>query len=103
MKRQPKPIAESLKDSFTPEAMGPGMKRGFVLRIYKAKIAEAAGKNVAALVDGAKMKGTYENPDLHIFCSNEMVRHELHLRRVKIREKINQRMKSEFINKVVVR
>lgn len=103
IKRKPISIDAFIKKDFTPETMGTGYKRGFVLVIYKAKIAEVAGKKVAALVEHAKMKGTYDNPDLYIYCRSDAVRYTLNMQRINIKQKINERMKSEFINKVMVK
>ena len=92
-----------LLNQFKPENMGSSMKRGMVLKIFRSKIKEAAGEKLATLVSNAKMVGDFDNPTLIIYCQSHMVRHELHMKRLKIKELINERLKSEFIKKVIVK
>lgn len=96
-------MKDILAGQFNVADMGPGMKRGMVLNIYKSKVAEAAGKPAARNIRYVKLSGTYENPDLIIYCNNHAVVAHINMHRLQILQLINERMKSDFIRSIRVR
>ena len=98
--RKPKLMTEYLAEAFSVEKMGTGLKRGMVLKVYKAKVAEVCGKKVAGMISGAKMKGKDDHPVLWIYCKNDVVKHHLNMHRRQILAKINERLKGEFLSGV---
>lgn len=105
----PKSMKQLMADAFDPAEMGPGLRRGMVLRIYKAKIQEVVGSDAwADHLAGARMtarsEADYRNPTLIIRLQpGSPWRAELHMRRAQIRRAINERMKSEFIRAVIIK
>lgn len=96
-------MKDLLGNQFSVSDMGPGMKRGMVLKIYRSKVAEAAGKPAARNIRHVHLTGTYENPDLVIHCNNHSVVAHINMHRYQILQLINERLKSEFIRSIRVR
>jgi len=83
--------------------MGTGLKRGFVLRIYKAMIKKAmSGEDGwAEDITGEKLIGADAHPTLVVqLAAGSPWRHELHLNRLHIRELLNARLESDFVKEV---
>ena len=96
-------LGDHLKTMFKPENMDTGMKRGMVLKIYRAKVKEVAGETLAKLCTGAKLKGNNTAPNLVIYTSHQPARHELNYNAHAIKKAINERLKCEFIQKVYIK
>lgn len=111
---QPKPLKDLMKQDFNPAEMGPGYRRGMVLRVYKGLIKKLTGrKEFAGDITGEKITGEhitdskdpkYRNPTLIIYVRPGSIwKHELHQLRYQIRKAINERLKCEFIKEVRIK
>lgn len=102
--RQPKHIGEFLKDDFSPENMGPGLKRGMVLKVAPSKIKEALKTDAfKSDLKSLKLTGKDDNPALIISIKpGSMWRIQIHQSRHQILKLINDRMKSQFIREIRV-
>lgn len=97
-------MGDVLQKQFSVENMGPGLKRGLVLKVTPAKIKEVLGNsNFASSLKNIKLKGKDDNPTLVIeTVSGSPWRVQIHQVRYQLKQKINQRLKDEFIKDVRV-
>ncbi len=118
---RPRKLSEIMGSQFAVEDMGPSLKRGMVLKVYKAKVLEAIGtpkspkgdlssraKKLLADLEGAYMKPDegpgFDNPQLIIKMKDGSPwRQELHYSRMRIKELINERLKSDFLKDVRIK
>lgn len=102
--RTPKPIS-ALLDRFRPANMGPELKRGLVLRVYKSKIRDVVkNKRFAADIVYASLQGPDDQLELIVkLRPGSYWRPELHAQREPIRRKINARCEEEFIKRIQFR
>jgi hypothetical protein len=102
--RKPKPISALLQNQFSVEKMGTGMKRGMVLRIAPAKLKEVLGRDDFRVhVKRMKLTGKDDNPTLIIeTLPGTAWRMQIHQVRYQLKQKINARLKCEFIKDVRV-
>lgn len=90
---------------------GPGIKRGMVLKIYKAKIADLIGRpqaksmvqdlKAAYLLPKNHNASDYDNPTLVLkFQPGSMWRTEMQYKRYQLKELINKRLESDFLKQI---
>lgn len=97
MGNKPQPLSEVGKKFLA--SLGEGFLIGMTLRIYKAKIKELVGtKDFAQYITGEQIK----DKTLIIYCKHPW-KHELQARRYQIKQKINERLEREYLNKVKIR
>ena len=91
---KPQPLSKVGKEFLS--SLGEGFLKGMTLKIYKAKIKELVGtKDFARYITGEAIK----NNTLIIYCK-EPWKSELHARRQQIKQKINERLESDYLDSV---
>lgn len=102
--RQPKPLSDYIKTQFAPANMGTGFKRGLVLLVAPAKIKEVLDTHLfRSHLKNIKLQGQHDRPNLVIqFAPGSPWRIQLHMHRHQLKQKINERVESEFIKDVRV-
>src|SRR5699024_2776234 len=93
-KSKPESLADIMKEAFNPSNMGPGMKRGMVLYIYRSKIREATGSSAfMRYLVGASMADKNNVPQiLWLRFKNDVWRAEMRMHCHTIKELINERL-----------
>lgn len=107
--KKPIALSDMIEQDFDPAEMGPGFKRGLVLKVYKAKIKELVGSmdfstDLKKAVLLPKEGKGYDNPTLVIyFKAGSLWATELQYQRHKLKILLNQRLKADFIKKVIIK
>lgn len=114
-KRKAKPLSEVMAKQFDPAKMGPGLKRGMVLYIYRSKIAEVLPKKqLGRCLNDLKSAWMSEDPPVGGQANEQTVlfirfkpgsiwKTEMQMYRHRIKWLINERLKSDFLREVKIR
>ena len=94
-RNKPKPLSELLKHFLEEYPHKDKLKRGMILSIWAKAVGEAIAEKTEKIY--------FKNGKLVIHVKDPAWRHEIHMQRYQIRQKLNREVEDEIVEEIVVR